>query len=91
MIEAATEVIEFVKSKGLEIRFSCEDSFRSDRTDLLRVCFFVRECARECLPVCVYLSMWCKLPHYRLSVCRCDFGGCGKRADRPTVWIWALT
>lgn len=37
VIEAATEVIEFVKSKGLEIRFSCEDSFRSDRTDLLKV------------------------------------------------------
>jgi hypothetical protein len=37
VIEAATEVIEYVKSKGKEIRFSCEDSFRSDRTDLLKV------------------------------------------------------
>ncbi|KAG9617563.1 homocitrate synthase, partial [Aureobasidium melanogenum] len=32
---AAIEVIEFVKSKGLEIRFSSEDSFRSDLVDLL--------------------------------------------------------
>ena len=32
---AAIEVIQFVKSKGLEIRFSSEDSFRSDLVDLL--------------------------------------------------------
>jgi homocitrate synthase len=32
---AAIEVIEFVKSKGIEIRFSSEDSFRSDLVDLL--------------------------------------------------------
>ena len=32
---AAIEVIKFVKSKGLEIRFSSEDSFRSDLVDLL--------------------------------------------------------
>lgn len=31
----ALEVIEFVKSKGLEVRFSSEDSFRSDLVDLL--------------------------------------------------------
>lgn len=31
----AIEVIEFVKSKGIEIRFSSEDSFRSDLVDLL--------------------------------------------------------
>ncbi|GAB7337099.1 hypothetical protein MBLNU457_g2499t1 [Dothideomycetes sp. NU457] len=31
----AIEVIEYVKSKGLEIRFSSEDSFRSDLVDLL--------------------------------------------------------
>jgi len=31
----AIEVIEFVKSKGKEIRFSSEDSFRSDLVDLL--------------------------------------------------------
>ncbi len=31
----ALEVIEYVKSKGLEIRFSSEDSFRSDLVDLL--------------------------------------------------------
>ncbi|KAF2121160.1 homocitrate synthase [Lophiotrema nucula] len=33
----AIEVIEFVKSKGLEIRFSSEDSFRSDLVDLLSI------------------------------------------------------
>ena len=31
----AIEVIQFVKSKGIEIRFSSEDSFRSDIVDLL--------------------------------------------------------
>ena len=31
----AIEVIQFVKSKGIEIRFSSEDSFRSDLVDLL--------------------------------------------------------
>ncbi|CAG8496174.1 9789_t:CDS:2 [Ambispora leptoticha] len=31
----ATEVINFVKSKGIEVRFSSEDSFRSDLVDLL--------------------------------------------------------
>lgn len=31
----AIEVINFVKSKGIEIRFSSEDSFRSDLVDLL--------------------------------------------------------
>jgi hypothetical protein len=31
----AIEVMEFVKSKGIEIRFSSEDSFRSDLVDLL--------------------------------------------------------
>ncbi|KAF1938199.1 homocitrate synthase [Clathrospora elynae] len=33
----ALEVIAFVKSKGLEIRFSSEDSFRSDLVDLLTI------------------------------------------------------
>ncbi|PHH84088.1 hypothetical protein CDD83_2521 [Cordyceps sp. RAO-2017] len=33
--KTALEVIEFVKSKGLEVRFSSEDSFRSDLVDLL--------------------------------------------------------
>ncbi|ODQ44824.1 hypothetical protein PICMEDRAFT_74517 [Pichia membranifaciens NRRL Y-2026] len=35
--KAAIEVIEFVKSKGLEVRFSTEDSFRSDIVDLLNI------------------------------------------------------
>jgi homocitrate synthase len=33
--QSAIEVINFVKSKGLEVRFSSEDSFRSDLVDLL--------------------------------------------------------
>jgi homocitrate synthase len=33
--KTAIEVIEFVKSKGKEIRFSSEDSFRSNLVDLL--------------------------------------------------------
>ena len=37
IILMAMEVIEFVKSKNLEVRFSAEDSFRSDLTDLLRL------------------------------------------------------
>ena len=35
--KSAIEVIEFVKSKGIEIRFSSEDSFRSDIVDLLNI------------------------------------------------------
>ncbi|KAI9012706.1 HMGL-like-domain-containing protein [Gaertneriomyces semiglobifer] len=33
----AIEVVEFIKSKGLEVRFSSEDSFRSDLVDLLNI------------------------------------------------------
>ena len=33
----AKEVIEYVKSKGLEIRFSGEDSFRSDFTEITKL------------------------------------------------------
>ncbi|KAI7881762.1 homocitrate synthase, cytosolic isozyme [Lichtheimia hyalospora FSU 10163] len=33
----AIEVINYVKSKGLEVRFSTEDSFRSDLVDLLAI------------------------------------------------------
>lgn len=33
----AIEVITFVKSKGIEVRFSSEDSFRSDLVDLLSI------------------------------------------------------
>ena len=35
--QTAIKVIEFVKSKGLEVRFSSEDSFRSDLVDLLSI------------------------------------------------------
>jgi homocitrate synthase len=34
---AAIEVINFVKSKNIEVRFSSEDSFRSDLVDLLSI------------------------------------------------------
>lgn len=37
ILESAREVIEYVKSKGLEVRFSSEDSFRSDLVDLLTI------------------------------------------------------
>jgi len=37
IIEAALQVIRYVKDRGLEIRFSTEDTFRSDLVDLLTV------------------------------------------------------
>jgi homocitrate synthase len=37
IIESAIEVILYVKSQGLEARFSSEDSFRSDLVDLLTI------------------------------------------------------
>ncbi|MDI9547769.1 MAG: homocitrate synthase [Chloroflexota bacterium] len=37
IIDSAQEVIEFVKGRGLEVRFSSEDSFRSDLVDLLTI------------------------------------------------------
>jgi isopropylmalate/homocitrate/citramalate synthase len=35
--KTAIEVINFVKSKNIEVRFSSEDSFRSDLVDLLSI------------------------------------------------------
>ncbi|KDN69746.1 putative lysine-5 [Colletotrichum sublineola] len=37
IIKAAIQVIEYVKSQGLEVRFSTEDSFRSNLVDILSV------------------------------------------------------
>ncbi|MDE0182361.1 MAG: homocitrate synthase [Caldilineaceae bacterium] len=37
IIDSAVQVIEFIKGQGLEVRFSSEDSFRSDLVDLLTV------------------------------------------------------
>ena len=37
IIDSATEVVEYIKSQGLEVRFSSEDSFRSELFDLLAV------------------------------------------------------
>lgn len=37
IIDSAVEVINYVKGQGLEVRFSSEDSFRSDLVDLLTI------------------------------------------------------
>src|SRR5437016_3578360 len=37
IIAIGTEVVRFIQAQGLEVRFSSEDSFRSDPDDLLRV------------------------------------------------------
>ncbi len=37
IIEESLEVIRYVKSQGLNVRFSSEDTFRSDKRDLLKV------------------------------------------------------
>jgi homocitrate synthase len=37
IVKTAGEVINFIKSKGIEVRFSSEDSFRSDLVDLLNL------------------------------------------------------
>lgn len=37
IIDTSLQVIEFVKSKGCNVRFSSEDTFRSDRRDLLAI------------------------------------------------------
>lgn len=37
IIDAACEVVSYIKGQGLEVRFSSEDSFRSEESDLLAV------------------------------------------------------
>ncbi len=37
IIDESLEVIRFIKSQGLKVRFSSEDTFRSEKADLLRV------------------------------------------------------
>ena len=37
IIESAAEVITYIQSQGTEVRFSSEDSFRSEEADLLRI------------------------------------------------------
>ena len=37
ILEAAAACIELARAAGLEVRFSCEDSFRTDPADLLRI------------------------------------------------------
>ena len=43
IIDAAREVVSFIKSQGLEVRFSSEDSFRSSLRDLIAVYVAVDE------------------------------------------------
>src|SRR5213076_1136055 len=37
IIETGTQVVNYIQAQGLEVRFSSEDSFRSEPRDLLRV------------------------------------------------------
>jgi homocitrate synthase len=37
IVEAAAEVVTYIQSQGIEVRFSSEDSFRSNEEDLLRI------------------------------------------------------
>lgn len=37
VIEIASEVIEYIKAAGLQVRFSCEDTFRSDMDEILSI------------------------------------------------------
>lgn len=37
IIESAAEVITYIQEQGVEVRFSSEDSFRSDEEDLIRI------------------------------------------------------
>src|SRR5260370_39836555 len=37
IIEAGTDVVQYIQSQGLEVRFSSQHSFRSEPRDLLRV------------------------------------------------------
>ena len=37
ILEAAQDVVAYIKSQGLEVRFSSEDSFRSNEDDIIRV------------------------------------------------------
>lgn len=37
IVEAARQVITYIQSQGIEVRFSSEDSFRSNEEDLLRI------------------------------------------------------
>jgi homocitrate synthase len=37
IIESATQVITYIQEQGIEVRFSSEDSFRSNEEDLLRI------------------------------------------------------
>ena len=43
IVDAAREVVSFIKSQGLEVRFSSEDSFRSSLRDLIAVYVAVDE------------------------------------------------
>ncbi|KAJ7889552.1 HMGL-like-domain-containing protein, partial [Mycena olivaceomarginata] len=56
----AIEVVEFVKSKGVETRFSSEDSFRSDLIDLLLIYQTVDKIVVHCVGIAD--TMGCTTP-----------------------------
>jgi len=44
IVEQAVEVVSWLRGAGVEARFSCEDSFRTDLSDLLRIYAAVDHC-----------------------------------------------
>jgi len=80
IIDIASEVIKYVKSHGLEVRFSCEDTFRSDKTDLLRI-YGVRRSWR--LAVQPLFSSFVSFLSRRRST-----SWAWIEWDWPTRWVW---
>jgi homocitrate synthase len=66
--KAAIEVIQFVKSKNIEVRFSSEDSFRSDLVDLLSLYRAVDEIGVNRVGIADTVSLEFKLLIIRLVV-----------------------
>lgn len=102
IIKSAIEVIEFVKSKGIEVRFSSEDSFRSDLVDLLSIYRAVDKIGVN--RVGIADTVGCANPRQVYDLVRtlrgvvsCDIechfhddSGCGEsRPARASSWSWA--
>jgi len=93
--KAAIEVIEFVKSKGIEIRFSTEDSFRSDIVDLLSIYQAVDKVGVNRVGIADTIGIANPRQVYELtkmlrSVVKCDIEvhlhndtGCGEFGEEP--------
>ncbi|CAD6582267.1 MAG: Saccharopine dehydrogenase [Alectoria sarmentosa] len=75
--ETALEVIQFVKSKGLECRFSSEDSFRSDLVDLLNIYSIVAKAGVDSTG-CAIANAYCALEAGATHV-DCSVLGIGER------------